>query len=75
MSELDDEDRAMARRMDRERMFDLLDGLKAAAHAVLRDMKLSPGGDEYSYTGSTSHIDWLREAASAWEEYQMEMEP
>ena len=75
MSELDEDDRRMARKMDRERMFDLLDGLKAAAHAVLADMRLSPGGDEYVYGGSTSHIDWLRETAGAWEEYQMEMEP
>lgn len=54
---LDEEDRRMAARMDREKMFDLLDSLKAAAHSVLVEMKLSPGGDEYVYGGSTSHID------------------
>lgn len=72
--ELDESDRRMAARMDRERMFDLLDNLKAAAHALLADMRLSPGGDEYVYGGSTSHVDWLRETAAAWEGYQMEMD-
>ena len=73
MAELDADDKVMAARMDRERMFDLLDELKAAAHAVLSDMKLSAGEDEYTYAGSMNHIDWLRDAASAWEDYQIEM--
>lgn len=72
--ELDEADRRMASKMDREKMFNLLDDLKAAAHALLLEMRLSPGGDEYVYGGSTNHVDWLRETAATWEDYQMEMD-
>ena len=73
MAELDEEDKALAHKMDKEKMFDLLDGLKAAARAVLVGMKSSPGGDAYAYNGSTSDVDWLREAAEDWDNYQMEL--
>lgn len=67
-------DKRMAHKMDPERMFLLLDDLKAAANYVTGEMKLSPGGDEYVYSGTTTNVDWLRDAAQAWEDYQMEME-
>lgn len=71
---LDADDRAMARKMDKERLFDLLDELKAAAKAVLDGLRETPGGDAFVYGGSMNDVEWLRCAADAWEQYQMETE-
>jgi hypothetical protein len=71
---LDAEERALAQKMDKERLFDLLNELKAATKAVISNLKLTPGGDAYTYEGSTNDIDWLRESAEAWEHYQHEVE-
>jgi hypothetical protein len=39
-----------------------VDRIIVYAEAVAWDMKLSPGGDSYAYTGTTSNVDALREA-------------
>ena len=36
--------------------------LRAAAQIILSGLKLTPGGDAYTFEGSTNDVDWLREA-------------
>ncbi len=39
----------------------LLLRIEEAAHEVVRQMELSPGGDSYIYIGPTSSVDELKE--------------
>ena len=48
----------------------LAENLRCAARNVLKEMHLSPGGDVYEYTGSTSDVDWLVEKLNELENFQ-----
>ncbi len=42
----------------------LADDLRFAATQVVKDMRLTPGGDAYEYLGSTNAVEELRIAIS-----------
>jgi hypothetical protein len=70
---LTDSDLTDARNLLRQRdpvtLLALADNAMSLARSVLREMKLSPGGDAYTYEGSTSEIDAANEAMEEFEYY------
>lgn len=54
---------------DPVRALALADNMRSAAAAVMSDMKISPGGDEYVYGGSMNHVEWLKDAAEEFLSY------
>lgn len=54
---------------------ELITELRQRAQEVLRKMKLSPGGDLYTYRGSTTLVHELQEAVNWAEEWCMENDP
>jgi len=48
----------------------LAEQLRCAGRAVAKGMVLEPGGDAYTYRGSTGSVDWLIEALSKLEDFQ-----
>lgn len=56
---------------DPRRLADLADEVKAAGRGVLNGMKETPGGDAYEYVGSMFAVEWLRDAISEFENYQI----
>lgn len=58
--------------MTRQRFEELAEALRAAASNVIHEMSLDPGGDKYTYGGSTGAVDALQEALS---NYESEVEP
>lgn len=70
---MDRQDRDLLLKMQPEQMFILLDELTSAAHAVLADLKETPGGDAYEYQGSMNDVEWLREASHAWDDYKFSL--
>jgi hypothetical protein len=53
---------------DIHRLKRLAETLRACAQNVIHELKLSPGGDSYEYTGTTGAVDALQEALTAYEE-------
>ena len=51
--------------------FAMLKDFSGAADAVLRGMKPTPGGDAFIYTGSMNAVEALRDALSAFHDWEM----
>jgi hypothetical protein len=67
-----DEDRAVARKMSKLRMYDIARSIRSASVAVLEKMEPSSSGDYRVYRGDTDALDWLEEACKEWELYVAE---
>ena len=51
--------------------FAMLKSFSAGADEVLRGMKPNPGGDAYEYHGSMNAVEMLRDALTAFHDWEM----
>lgn len=64
-----EQDRAIARKMNKLRMFDIAQSLSGAAKVISQGMEVVSGADYYTYRGPANDVEWLIEAYNEWVNY------